>query len=87
MPLGPANVARIWRRVLTAAGVGHVRWNDLRHADATPMLSAGVHPKGVSERLGHASVGITLDTCSHILPGLQATSAGPARRAAHSRRG
>ena len=39
------------------------------------MLSAGVHPKVVSERLGHASVGITLDTYSHVLPGLQVTAA------------
>ena len=39
------------------------------------MLSAGVHPKVVSERLGHASVGFTLDTYSHVLPGLQAAAA------------
>jgi integrase len=35
------------------------------------MLAQGVHPKVVSERLGHASVGITLDTYSHVLPTLQ----------------
>jgi len=35
------------------------------------MLKSGVHPKVVSERLGHASVGITLDIYSHVLPGLQ----------------
>jgi integrase len=56
-------------------GVGHVRWHDLRHAHATPMLASGVHPKVVSERLGHASVGITLDTYRHVLPGLQAAAA------------
>jgi integrase len=61
--------------VLKRAGVGHVRWHDLRHAHATLMLSAGIHPKVVSERLGHASVGITLDTYSHVLPGLQAAAA------------
>ncbi|HUG46904.1 MAG TPA: site-specific integrase [Candidatus Limnocylindria bacterium] len=74
-PLEPGTVARTWRRVLAAAGVGHVRWHDLRHAHATLMLASGVHPKVVSERLGHASVGITLDTYSHVLPGLQATAA------------
>ncbi len=57
------------------AGVGHVRWHDLRHAHATLMLASGVHPKVVSERLGHASVAITLDTYSHVLPGLQAAAA------------
>ena len=35
------------------------------------MLTAGVHPKVVSERLGHANIGITLDIYSHVLPGLQ----------------
>lgn len=74
-PLEPGTIARTWTRVLAAAGVGHVRWHDLRHAHATLMLSAGVHPKVVSERLGHASVGITLDTYSHVLPGLQVAAA------------
>ena len=39
------------------------------------MLKEGVHPKVVSERLGHASVVITLDTYSHVLPGLQEEAA------------
>jgi integrase len=39
------------------------------------MLAQGEHPKIVSERLGHATVGITLDTYSHVLPGLQAAAA------------
>jgi integrase len=47
------------------------RFHDLRHAHATLMLAQGVHPKVVSERLGHASVGITLDIYSHVLPTLQ----------------
>jgi integrase len=74
-PLEPGTIARTWSRVLAAAGVGHVRWHDLRHAHATLMLASGIHPKVVSERLGHASVGITLDTYSHVLPGLQAAAA------------
>ena len=39
------------------------------------MLTKGVHPKVVSERLGHASIGITLDTYSHVLPSLQTEAA------------
>ncbi len=74
-PLEPGTIARTWYRVLDVAGVGHVRWHDLRHAHATLMLASGVHPKVVSERLGHASVAITLDTYSHVLPGLQAAAA------------
>ena len=52
-----------------------VRFHDLRHAHATLMLTQGVHPKVVSERLGHASIGITLDTYSHVLPSLQQEAA------------
>ena len=52
-----------------------MRFHDLRHTHATLMLKQGVHPKIVSERLGHASVNITLDTYSHVLPGLQEAAA------------
>ena len=45
------------------------------HAPASLMLQQGVHPKIVSERLGHSSVSITLDTYSHVLPGLQERAA------------
>ena len=43
----------------------------LRHTCATLLLQAGVHPKIVSERLGHASIVLTLDTYSHVLPTMQ----------------
>lgn len=49
--------------------------HDLRHANATLVLGQGVHPKVVSERLGHASVNITLHTYLHVLPGLQTAAA------------
>lgn len=52
-----------------------MRFHDLRHAHATLMLQQGIHPKIVSERLGHASIGITLDTYSHVLPSMQAEAA------------
>jgi len=39
------------------------------------LLRQGVHPKVVSERLGHASIGITLDTYSHVMPGMQEDAA------------
>ena len=59
-------------RILKQAGLGEdFRLYDLRHTCATLMLLAGVHPKVVSERLGHASVKITLDTYSHVLPTMQ----------------
>jgi integrase len=74
-PLEAGTIARTWKRVLAVAGTGHVRWHDLRHAHARLLLRQGVHPKVVSERLGHASVAITLDTYSHVLPGLGAAAA------------
>jgi integrase len=49
-----------------------IRLHDLRHSHATHMLAAGIHPKIAQERLGHSSVGITLDLYSHVLPGMQA---------------
>ena len=59
-------------RILERAGLAEdFRLYDLRHTCATLMLLAGVHPKVVSERLGHASVKITLDTYSHVLPTMQ----------------
>jgi integrase len=74
-PVDPSNLARVWRLIVRAAGLRGVRFHDLRHAHATLLLGEGVHPKVVSERLGHASIAITLDTYSHVLPGLQADAA------------
>lgn len=52
-----------------------IRLHDLRHTHATVLLRAGVHPKVVSERLGHAKVSITLDVYSHVMPTLQREAA------------
>ena len=57
------------------AGVPAIRLHDLRHTHATLALAAGVHPKVVSERLGHATVGITLDLYSHVTPSLDELAA------------
>jgi hypothetical protein len=74
-PIDPANLRRAWRGIVKRAGIGHIRFHDLRHTHATLLLRQGVHPKIVSERLGHASIAITLDIYSHVLPGLQAAAA------------
>jgi integrase len=67
----PRNLFRAFRSVLRAAGVPEIRFHDLRHTHATLLFKADVHPKIVSERLGHATIGLTLDTYSHVLPGMQ----------------
>ena len=70
-PLDQRVVSHTFAKVLKKAGLPHIRFHDLRHTHATLLLKAGIHPKIVSERLGHANIGITLDTYSHVLPGLQ----------------
>ena len=62
---------RSWKPLLERAGLPRsVRFHDLRHTCATLLLIRGVHPKTVSEMLGHSSVSITLDVYSHVTPGL-----------------
>lgn len=74
----------IWREELKRAdfdpicrrlGLPPIRLHDLRHTMATLMLAQGVHPKVVQERLGHASISMTIDTYSAVLPGLQRAAA------------
>ena len=74
-PINPNAVTLAFRRIIKTAGLRNIRIHDLRHTHATLMLKAGVHPKVVSERLGHANIGITLDIYSHVLPGIQEEAA------------
>ena len=62
---------RHYRPLLKRLGFPPVRFHDLRHTAATLLLLQGIHPKIVSEMLGHASVSITLDLYSHVLPDMQ----------------
>jgi len=59
-----------------AADLPRIRLHDLRHTHATLALQAGVHPKVVQERLGHATISITLDVYSHAIPAMQEDAAG-----------
>ncbi len=74
-PMRPNSVTRASKRVMASIGLDNIRFHDLRHAHATLMLRQGIHPKIVSERLGHSSINITLDIYSHVLPGLQEAAA------------
>jgi len=62
---------RHFKPLLKIAELPDVRLYDLRHTTATMLLAAGENPKVVSERLGHASITLTLDTYSHVLPTMQ----------------
>jgi len=67
--LTPTNVTfRSFRPLLKKAGLPTIRFHDLRHTAATLLLGKGVHPKVVSELLGHSQVGVTLDLYSHVTP-------------------
>lgn len=61
--------------MLRQAGLSRIRFHDLRHFHATHLLMAGIHPKVVPERLGHATTGVALDTYSHVVPSLQEAAA------------
>lgn len=64
-----------FKPLLKKASLPEIRFHDLRHTCATLLLSKNVNPKIVSEMLGHASIAITLDTYSHVLPNMRAEAA------------
>ena len=74
-PINPDRTTHEFSAIVKRSGLPRASLHGLRHAHATLLLSSGTHPKVVSERLGHSSVGITLDTYSHVLPGLQEAAA------------
>ena len=69
-PLLPNSITHAWGKLVKRTGLKYIRLHDARHTHASLMLKQGVHPKIVQERLGHASIQITLDTYSHVAPGL-----------------
>jgi integrase len=71
----PDSFSKKFQLFLSAMNLPKIRFHDLRHSHATHLLRQGVHPKVVSERLGHSSITITLDTYSHVVPGLQEDAA------------
>jgi integrase len=71
----PVTFSQAFRRHVVAAKLPSLSLHKLRHTHATIALRAAVHPKVVSERLGHASVAFTLDTYTDALPDLQETAA------------
>jgi len=74
-PLDANTVSRRFVKLAAAAGVPRIPYHGLRHTHATLLMKAGVHPKVASERLGHASIMLTLQTYSHVLPQMQQEAA------------
>lgn len=74
-PVRPNTVTRAWTILAERCGVRRIRLHDARHTHASLMLKRNIHPRVVQERLGHGSISITLDTYSHVAPGLQEAAA------------
>jgi integrase len=70
-PQQPNSIGHAWDRFLASTDLPRIRFHDLRHSHASALLKSNIHPKIVSERLGHSRVGLTLDTYSHVIPGMQ----------------
>jgi integrase len=74
-PMHPETLSGLFVRQAKRAGLPPIRLHDLRHSVASILLARGVHPKVVSEMLGHATIALTLDTYSHVIPSLQQEAA------------
>jgi integrase len=73
--LHPDRASKLFDKAVAKAKLPRIRLYDLRHTHASHLLQAGVHPKVVQERLGHAKIGITMDTYSHLMPDMQEDAA------------
>ena len=69
-PLRPGYVTRHFEKLAQDAGLPPLRLHDLRHANASLALQAGVDLKVVSERLGHSQLAVTADLYTHVHRGL-----------------
>ena len=67
-PMTPDAMTRKWKRFIHANNLPDIRLHDLRHSNATALIQAGVNPRVVQQRLGHADVSVTLNTYTHVLP-------------------
>jgi integrase len=74
-PQQPNSIGHAWDRFVAESKLPRIRFHDLRHSHATVMLKSNVHPKIVSERLGHSRVALTMDVYSHVIPGMQQEAA------------
>jgi len=74
-PFRPESLTRKWRRFLEAHNLKDIRFHDLRHSCATALLEAGVDPKTVQTRLGHADISMTMNIYAHCTPAMDRNAA------------
>ncbi len=80
-PVNPNTLTSGFASRVRDMDIPRVRFHDLRHTHATQLLKEGVHPKVAQERLGHATIAVTLDLYSHVMPGMQEDAAARVDRA------
>lgn len=71
----PNRITVNFRSFIKSHGFKHVTFHDLRHTHATHLLEQNIHPKIVSERLGHSTIALTMNTYSHVMPTMQEEAA------------
>lgn len=74
-PLHPDTITSLFHEHCRRAGLSRIRLHDVRHSYATAALKAGIPAKVISERLGHSTAAFTLQTYTHVIPGMDATAA------------
>ena len=74
-PVDTTNVLHQFQKILKRAGLAKMRFYDLRHTHASLLIAEGVHPKKIAERLGHASIKLTMDLYGHLFEGSDKESA------------
>lgn len=74
-PLEPRNVTRHLHQLCKEAGLPRERFHNLRHTAASIGFAEGLDPKMIQHMLGHSSIGVTMDTYTHLVPGLQKDAA------------
>jgi integrase len=79
-PVDTTNVLHGFQKILAEAGIPKMRFYDLRHTHASLLIAEGVHPKKIAERLGHASIKLTMDLYGHLFEGSDKESADRMQR-------
>jgi len=74
-PYRPDSLTQKWERFTERNNLPHIKLHGLRHTNATTLIAAGISPKVVQQRLGHADVSITLNTYTHVLPSMDKEAA------------
>ncbi|UED70677.1 site-specific integrase [Brevibacillus sp. HD3.3A] len=74
-PVTQRGIQKMWSSFLKKTGAPKITFHDLRHTHASLLIKQGVHIKVISERLGHSSVSITMDTYGHLMPNMQQEAA------------